>query len=150
MGAEVGGGGLCPRPNLGPSSDNMDATRFASSPLGGDDNPVRTGVVGEGVDGPGEDSSLFSLSPCNCPFSVTRSSSSSNTGSVVCGTSSECDNELRDMLRGLFTEIESVLEKSHESNVSWNVDEARFRRSWRCVRGGIAPDKIKVDERGRL
>lgn len=86
-------------------------------------------MAGEGVDGPEEESSLFPLSSCNCPFSDTRSSSNSNTGSVVCGRSSGCDNELLDALRDLFAESESVLEKSHESMVLWNVDESRLRRS---------------------
>lgn len=102
-------------PDFGLSSGDMDKTRFAGSSLGGDDSPARTGVVGPGVDRPEEDSSLFSLSSCPWPFPFTRSSSSSNTGSVVCDASSGCGNELRD--RGRFTESESVLEKSQESKV---------------------------------
>lgn len=99
-----------------------------------DDSPESTGVVaGLGVDGPEEDSSLLPLSSCPWPFLFARSSSSSNTGSAVCGASSGRGNA-----RDRFVEAESVVEKSHESKVSRNVDEARLRRSWRCVRGGSA------------
>ena len=128
MGAVVGGG-LYWRSDFGPSPGDADNTRCAGSSLGGDDNPARTGVVAAGVHGPGEESSLLSPSSCDCPLSDARSSSSSNTGSGVCGTSSECNNEVWDGLSDLLTESESVLEKSHESMVLWNVDERRLRRS---------------------
>ena len=74
-------------------------------------------MVGPGVDGPEEDSSLFSLSSGTCTRSVVRSSSNSNTGSVVCGVSSGCVEELRDTLSDRFPASEGVLEKSHESKV---------------------------------
>ena len=70
-------------------------------------------MVGPGVGGPEEESSLFSLSSRACTFSTVLSSSSSNTGSVA---SSGC-NELRDTLTDRFPESEGVLEKSHESMV---------------------------------
>lgn len=108
----------------------FDPPSMGVSFLGGEDIPVRTGVAADGVDGPEEESSLFSLSPWDSSFSLTRSSSSSNTGSVVCGRSSWCDNELLDMLRDLLAESGRVLvEKSHESKVLWDAEEVRLSRS---------------------
>jgi len=141
MGTVVGGGGG--RLWSGSTTDSGDTdTPFAISSLGGD--PARKGVPDAGVVGPEEESSLFSLSSCNCSSSDARSSSSSNTGSlVVSGTSSWCDSELPDTLKGFFTEGESESEKSHESKVSWDVDEGRLRSSWRWTRGG-SPSKIRL------
>lgn len=123
--AVLGGSGFDPS-----SLGDTDITRFGGSSLGGDDNPAKTGVVADwGVDDPEEESSLFSLSPCNFPFSDARSSSSSSTGSVGCGRSSGCDNELLDTLRDPFVDCGSVVEKSHESRVLRDADEARLSRS---------------------
>lgn len=128
-----------PSPDFVTSLGGTGETGSGSSFFGGDDNPASTGVVGPGVGGPEDDSSLSS---CGRPLSVARSSSSSNTGSVVCGTSSGRANELLETLEGLFMECESEIEKSHESIVLWNVDDARLSRSWRCVRGGSDSDKV--------
>lgn len=144
IGAVLGVGGLYPWTGFGPSSGETHTTRFAASVFFRDDNPARTGVVGPGVGGPEDDSSLSS---CACPLPVPLSSSSSNTGSDLCITSSGSVGELWVTLEGRFADNGGVYEKSHESIVSWKVDDARLRRSWRCVSGGRDSDKIVFNDR---